>query len=684
MHQALGYALGPREVFRLEKFSPEEATEVLAVIAETEELPFDKRFITELTQQELASREDGLILPVDLQVLAWTVNRQNMSELRAFNRLAFQKIGGIEGLLTRFLERILDARVTSTQRQAAVKVLLALTDLDRQVRAGVLTVAALQTKLKDTLQPEAVAEATTWLARPDVRLITPVNSAETAGYELSHERLIPALMRLAGKELSEADRVNQLLDRRVNEWLGNQRSRRYLFNWRELRLIQRHKPYLIWGAKRKQKERLIAQSQRSVYGRITAVLAISLSILLGWLWLSSPTGIIWQTRRELVQLSGKVPDETAVKAAIALAMDGKFSKALKIYEQSIQNSYEKDEALSSIFEIIGKLDDNAEASKSLSEVLDVVEKIDDSNDKADVLGDIVEIIGKLDDNAEARKLLSQALSVAEKIDNPYNKAWVLRAIAQVYVQLENKTEAKKLLSQALTIADKMDDSSEKAWALTAIAQVYVQLENKTEVGKLLSQTLTIADKMDDSDNYSHYTVNVLMEIAKAIGKLGDNLEGEKLLSEVWSVAEKNNILSQENVTSYNVNLLNAIASAIGKLDDHAEAKKFLAEVVIVAEKIDDFSNKAWALSEINIALAKLSPTDERSQYLKQALIEAEKIDDSDDKAKALSAIAETQANFGNWRKAHHAVSFCTSNDCRVQSGAKILTVWAQQSSVEDN
>jgi hypothetical protein len=35
------------------------------VIAETEELPFDKRF-TELTQQELASREDGLILPVEM------------------------------------------------------------------------------------------------------------------------------------------------------------------------------------------------------------------------------------------------------------------------------------------------------------------------------------------------------------------------------------------------------------------------------------------------------------------------------------------------------------------------------------------------------------------------------------------------------------------------------------------
>jgi hypothetical protein len=42
-----------------------------------------------------------------------------------------------------------------------------------------------------------------------VRLITQEREA-AQGYELAHERLIPALMRLAGKELSEVDRANQL------------------------------------------------------------------------------------------------------------------------------------------------------------------------------------------------------------------------------------------------------------------------------------------------------------------------------------------------------------------------------------------------------------------------------------------------------------------------------------------
>ncbi|MCG8367723.1 MAG: ATP-binding protein [Pseudanabaenales cyanobacterium] len=54
LHKALGYALGPQDVFRLKKFTPAEAAKVLGVIAETEQLAFDERFVTEIAQQELA------------------------------------------------------------------------------------------------------------------------------------------------------------------------------------------------------------------------------------------------------------------------------------------------------------------------------------------------------------------------------------------------------------------------------------------------------------------------------------------------------------------------------------------------------------------------------------------------------------------------------------------------------
>ena len=213
LHKALGYALGPQEVFRLEKFTPQESANVLKAIADLEHLSFDARFITEIAEAELADRDDGRISPVDVQILAWMIEQQPQGELRAFDRNAFQKFGGVEGLLQRFLKRTLDVRMLPNQRQTALKVLLALTDLDRQVRSGVLTVREVTTKLKDTVSAEDVAEAMEWLARGDVRLITPQQREKVIGYELAHERLIPALLRQTQKELTDVDRARQLLDR---------------------------------------------------------------------------------------------------------------------------------------------------------------------------------------------------------------------------------------------------------------------------------------------------------------------------------------------------------------------------------------------------------------------------------------------------------------------------------------
>lgn len=267
LQKAMGYALGPGQIFQLEKFTPGEATEIFRVIAETEGLTFDEDFVREIAAQELVDRADGLVSPVDMQILAWMIKGQRTADERAFTRSAYHKLGGLEGLLERFLSRALQARETETRRQAALKVLLAMVDLERNTRAGVLTCEDVGTKLADTVAAEEIQEAVTWLARSDVRLVTPVKREAAQGYELAHERLIPALRRLAGKELSLADQANQLLDRRVNEWLGNNRARRYLLTRRELRLIRKQNPYLMCNVGDAQ------GSERSAAGEESAPLA---------------------------------------------------------------------------------------------------------------------------------------------------------------------------------------------------------------------------------------------------------------------------------------------------------------------------------------------------------------------------------------------------------------------------
>ncbi|MDJ0903840.1 MAG: hypothetical protein QNJ55_34135, partial [Xenococcus sp. MO_188.B8] len=454
IQKALGYSLSPQEVFLLERFSPTEATKILQVIAQAEELKFDEGFVRQLTAEELASREDGLISPVDLQVLAWTIEGQDSKELQAFSWNAFHKIGGIEGLMTRFLNKTLEARVTESQKQAAIKVLLAMTDLDRNVRVGALTIEDLQQKMLGTLTTSEIIEATLWLASPGVRLLTPVQQNGNLVYELAHERLILALREVAGKELTSADKANQLLDRRVNEWLGNERSARYLFNWQELRLIRRQIPFLVWGRNKRNKEKLLQRSWKRLYQQLVAVAMVLVFSLVGMGWWYGPMGQIQQVRWKLADLGKEGDYEYRQKAAIAFLKDG-----------------------------------------SLKQTSAIANSILDSDDKAEVLTAIAETYGKLENFPEAAQSLEQAIAAADSITGSYSKALVLTAIAETYGKLENFPEAAQSLELVIAAADSITGSYSKAWVLTAIAETYGKLENFPEAAQSLELVIAAADSI---------------------------------------------------------------------------------------------------------------------------------------------------------------------------------------------
>ena len=84
LQNALGYTLGPNQNFMLEKFEPLEAAEVFRVIIEQETIECDQTFIEELCTDELANPRDGMVSPVDLQILAWMVVGGSASERSRF------------------------------------------------------------------------------------------------------------------------------------------------------------------------------------------------------------------------------------------------------------------------------------------------------------------------------------------------------------------------------------------------------------------------------------------------------------------------------------------------------------------------------------------------------------------------------------------------------------------------
>lgn len=278
--QEMEYPLTAHNKLRLEQFEPHEAAQVIGVIAKETNIKLDEAFVKELTRDELADREQGTVSPVDIQVLSWMLDGQKNSEERAFDRRAFQRLGGVEGLLERFLKRALEVRETETRRQAAIEVMLALTD--QNVRAGALSLKQVKERLNKAIPIKQVEEAVSWLARSEVRLITEIRDETLTLYELAHERLIPALRRLALNEITEMERAQQTLDHRVNEWIGNNRARRYLLTVRELQLINRYKTLIAMGSQKEQKQQFVSLSKKNLLGRIVIATALLVLIVTGY------------------------------------------------------------------------------------------------------------------------------------------------------------------------------------------------------------------------------------------------------------------------------------------------------------------------------------------------------------------------------------------------------------------
>ncbi|MBD2072119.1 hypothetical protein H6F93_32130 [Leptolyngbya sp. FACHB-671] len=654
LHQAIGYSLGPQEVFRLEKFTPTEAAKVLRVIADTEDLQFDDRFVAELAEQELANREDGLISPVDLQILAWMIQRQTAEELRAFNRAAFQKFGGVEGLMTRFLERTLDARMIKTQREAAVKVLLALTDLERNVRAGVLTLNQLQTKLQNTIKPEEVEEAASWLARSDVRLITSTEQSgapdNTTGYELAHERIIPALMRLAGQELKAADRANQLLDRRVNEWLGNQRNSRYLLTWRELWMVQQQKPYLVWGTQQRQKAQLLRQSYRQIYRIIVAVTVIALMTTGYNTWLLyTPQGQIQRVRWELASPLHRVEDGQVVDAAVAFAKDKRWRHAFNLIKKHVSDSRADAQFLSDVAEMSTKLNPTNTAKRILTAALQASQTLEDPFDRAETLSAVAIASAQLNDSNAARQMLTKALEIAQSINSTSDereqndKSEILIAVAKASSQLGDAVVAKEILTTAQQEILSLADPSEKFDALITVAATYEQSGDITTAEQMLTDALQIFQTLGNVSNpYESDRFDALITIAEAYGKLGNGDIANQLLADALQIAQTLNDPFDR------LNALTTIAGAYGQLGNDDIANQLLADALQITQTLDyssrepsgwDSEDKSDTLIEIIEVVGQLRNTDATRNILTSVSQVAQSLEGSSEQFDVLIEMA---------------------------------------------
>jgi tetratricopeptide (TPR) repeat protein len=631
--------------FRLKNFSAEEATMILGVMAQEDlgieaedTVRFDRGYIQEVLERELASPTDHLISPVDLQIIAEMIKQQNIAELRSFNRTALQRLGGIEGLRRSFLESILEP-LGPERKRSAVQVMVALTNLEQQTRAELQTLEQLQKKVKEAMQPQEVVKIADYLQ--GAALIAVVERGGVKGYELSHEGMIGAVIRLGEKVQDKVYRANQLLERRVNEWLGNNRSSRYLFNLVELWSLESQKSYLIWGVKQQQKIKLIDKSKQQIYrtfGGFGGILFLGIGV---WsFWNYTPWGQLTQIRWRLADVGQKISDPSfKSQAAVAFAKDKNFGQAFKLVNQ-IQDSSDKASALISIAEVMINLNQSIEAAPLLEKAIVSANQIQDSSNKARVLGSIAETIGNFKQSIEAAPLLEKAIVSANQIQDSSNKARVLGSIAETIGNFKQPEKAIPLLEKAIVSANQIQNSSNKARVLGSIAETIGNFKQPEKAIPLLEKVITITNKIQaPSKNYA------LRNIAEAYGNLKQPEKATPLLEKAITTANK------IQGSFYKTTALYKIAETVSKLKQPERAMKLLEMALTTIDKIQDSSDKASALISIAEVYSTLKQTKNAAPLLEQAITSANQIQDSYGKAYVLISIAEVYSTLKQTKNA---------------------------------
>ena len=536
LQQAMGYALGRYEVFKLEKFDPEEAVAVLQVIAETEGWAFDRSFALRLATDELITSKSK-ISPVDLQILAEMIRKQPIQQ-RALDEKTFRKLGGLERLLENYVRETLEVLKLQSLHAPAVEILLTLIDRDLNVSTGALTLAELQTRLKGTAMPRAISQTTTWLASGDVRLISTVEQSDETGYELAHERIIPAVLSLAGQTLAAAAKANRLLERRVNEWLGNNRSRRYLFSWRELWLLNQQGKHLVWGNNRRERERLIKQSWQRVRRAGLAILVSIVLILSGFLIWLSPPGQIWQMQRDFLSLSERASEEVDLKEiARVFAKLGDPEKAIQAVE-TIEDISSQSQTLIEIAQIFGTRPLNNPQS-AFDQLLISADKLEEY-DRSETLTAIIEVYGRKENNDFAVKALNQIRASTSSFNDQY-EVNVLVKVAQAYDQQQEYDAALDALMKAREIVRNSNELAtyQKYQALISIAEVYSELPDENLIQKdiileISEEAHTILDMVSDP---SYLEIDALIDMAQVYSQLQDTEDALKLLAKALKILD---------------------------------------------------------------------------------------------------------------------------------------------------
>ncbi|QIR40777.1 hypothetical protein HCG51_31510 [Tolypothrix sp. PCC 7910] len=647
---------------KLRSMNHEELSQVI-------EKPADKlgvRFEVGLVERILDDVEDE---PGNLPLLEFALTQLwQQRQGKLLTHAGYQHIGKVQGALARHADQNY-GKLSATEKEQVRRIFIQLVHPGE----GTQDTRRLATKAE-------LSEATWGLVKQlaDARLVvTSRNAAEQETVEVVHEALIRNWVEL--RQWMDADRSFRAWQERLrfamDQWQKMQRDEGVLLRGAvlkeaEAKLKQRREE--LSKGEQEFIQASLALRQRGkqriyyLFGGVSSILLLTLGIW-GWLNYTTP-GQLTQIRWKLTDVSQKVNSpEYQLKAVFAFARDENFTEALKLANQ-IQYSQYKVFALTAIAQAYGKLNQAPTAAPLLDKAISSANQIPDSDSKANALIAIAQAYGKLNQAPTAAPLLDKAIASANQIPDSRYKAYALTAIAQAYGKLNQAPTAAPLLNKAISSANQIPDSYNKAYALIAIAQAYGKLNQAPTAAPLLDKAISSANQIPDS----RYKAYALTAIAQAYGKLNQAPTAAPLLDKVIASA---NQIQKSDEKAY---ALRAIAKAIGHLNQGQTAAPLLDKVIASANQIQAPNEKAIALHAIVEAIGQLKQVLTAAPLLDKAIASANQIQKSDLKAYALQTIAEAAAKLKNWGQALKATEKCPSDDCQVESLARVLTVHAEQ------
>jgi len=253
-------------------------------LVEASHLSVDSSVVASLVR-ELA--DDGKVSPVDIGTSVWALS-EVVADHSSLSARQYLDRGGLAALLSTYLER--SFLRFPREREGVGRALLQLIDLETQKRVAEGRTATQLWEATRALEPESLAAALEFLASRQGRVLEKLSpTGSPPRYRLIHERLIPAVRRVAGPYIHEQEQARSLLERAFASWALD-RDRKYLLSGRDLKRVRACASEMRLGEGDSEKRKFIALSQRQHLFVQGGRAGGSLLLATGLWWLLGTTG----------------------------------------------------------------------------------------------------------------------------------------------------------------------------------------------------------------------------------------------------------------------------------------------------------------------------------------------------------------------------------------------------------